>query len=215
MLLRGTRDCVFLWIPKTAGSSLFKILSQEVGMKKMNTPRDYLAFPGFGATTFGHVHYPSLVFSGIVPETFDQRAYKFTFVRDPYARVVSLYNYLKIDQGYCHEFPKFVEDVRLRRPAVGLYNHRGLSQANPQADWLMGWDNELIAHDVFKVEQYEAALGMLAETLEFNIDSERKRENVSEKSILIDELDDFGADVIEQITEVYSRDFDLFGYDRR
>ena len=214
-LLRGTSDCVFLWIPKTAGTSLYHWLRQHAGLRKMNVPRDYLAFPGFGAVTFGHVHYLSLLHAGIVSEAFDRRAYKFAMVRDPYARVVSLYNYLTIDQGYADPFERFVEELRLRRPAVGLYNHRGLSQTNPQADWLMGWDGAPIADDIFRVEEMDAALAALAARLGLSGVPALETRNASRPSVSVTNLDRFGPEIVEQIDEVYARDFELFGYPRR
>lgn len=214
-LLRGTQNCVFLWLPKTAGTSLYYWLRDVVGMRKMNVPRDYMAFPGFGAVTFGHVHYLSLLHAGIVPQAYHARAYKFAVVRDPYARLVSLYNYLTVDQGYAEPFERFVEDVRLRRPAIGLYNHRGLSQANPQVDWLMGWDGDLIADDVFKVEEIDTALDTLRARLGIATAPPLESRNSSHKAIALADLDGFGAEVLEQIDEVYARDFALFGYPRR
>lgn len=214
-LLRDTPDCVFLWIPKTAGTSVFYWLHNTVGMRKMNIPRDYLAFPGTGAATFGHVHYLSLLHAGIVPDAYHARAYKFAIVRDPYARIVSLYNYLTVDQGYGKSFEHFVEEVRLRRPAVGLYNHRGLSQTNPQADWLMGWDGILITDDIFKVEEIDAALDALKARLRISGRPLLESRNTSRKSLSLADLDGFGSDVLEQIDEVYARDFALFDYPRK
>lgn len=211
-LLRGSPDCVFVWIPKTAGTFLYQWLQDNIGMRKMNVPRDYMAFPGFGSATFGHVHYLSLLYQGIVPHAFHERSYRFSVVRNPYSRIASLYNYLCIDQSYNKSFPAFLEDVFLRRPPVGLYNHRGISQANPQVDWLMDWNGGFIVQDIFKVEKINDALGLLVERFSISSPIPVKNRNVSHK-IIFDES--FDRETIEKINDIYSRDFSLLGYAKR
>jgi len=211
MLLRGTPDCVFIWIPKTAGTSLYHWLHDNIGMRKMNVPRDYSTFPGHGAATFGHVHYLSLLYQGFVPQSFHDRAYRFAMVRNPYSRIASLYNYLRIDQGYAGEFPAFVEDVRLNRPPVGLYNHRGLSQTNPQVDWLMGWNGAFLADNIFKVEEMDTAIACLAQQFHIATPPPVESRNVSKKFVSVE---DFDHETIEKVNEIYARDFALLEYDR-
>jgi len=211
-LLRNTPDSVFVWIPKTAGTSLFYWLRDNIGMCKMNVPRDFTAFPGYGAATFGHVHYLSLLYMGIVPAAFHERAFKFALVRDPYRRIASLYNYLRVDQGYTKEFPAFIADVRLRRPPVGLYNHRGLSQTNPQVDWLMHWDGSLITDAIYPVERMDEAIAALAAKFSIAAPPPLESRNISQKFISASDLD---REAIEQINEIYARDFELLGYPKR
>lgn len=211
-MLRGTPDCVFVWIPKTAGTSLYHWLRDNLGLHKMNIPRDYLAFPGFGAATFGHVHYLSLLHQGTVPRGFHDRAYRFAMVRDPYKRVASLYNYLRIDQGYEAEFPRFLEEVRLNRVPIGLYNHKGLSQTNPQVDWLLDWDGEFITQETFKVEEIDATLKSLCTRFSISAPPKMERRNVSQSFV---SAGDFDRETLDKINEMYTRDFELLNYVKR
>lgn len=207
--LAGTEDCVFIWIPKTAGTSLYYWLNKNMGMCKMNVPRDFMAFPGSGAVTFGHVHYLSILYAGFVPLDFDAKAFKFAIVRDPYERVVSLYNYLKDDQKYTNSFSGFLNEIKVARPPVGLYNHRGLSQTNPQVDWLMGFDGRFITNAVYKVEVLEQAINDLSARFSIEEPFPIIGQNISKKHMLVSNLND---KEIKLINLVYERDFELLDY---
>ena len=208
-----TPDMVFIWIPKTAGTSVYEVLRHHYGMKKLKTIDTCFSFPQRGAVTFGHMSYNDLLATGVVHEGFSKRAYKFSFVRCPYARAVSLFNYLKqtgaLDADLC--FHAFLDDVHRARPAVGMYNVAGLSQTNPQVDWLIGADGAFVTDEIFKLED----MGEFCRALEarFGIAPEVDRKNVSEKQVLMDEIAE-DREVLEKIEEIYKRDFDILGYDR-
>jgi len=208
----GSPDMLFIWIPKTAGTSVFRFLNKELGMQELKSGNHALGFPNRGAVTFGHMHYLSLLHFGIVTDAFHQRAFKFTFVRDPYARVASLYNYLTrrtlLDgQG----FDAFLERV-YRRPPVGTFNRVGLSQTNPQTDWLIGEDGELLVDRVFKVEELEAFSRCVHAKygVAFN---PTQRLNASAPVVTVDDIVT-NAERTDRINTLYARDFDMLGYPR-
>lgn len=109
--LAGCPDVLFIWIPKTAGSSIFSLL-HKMGMgryKSLDQAR-YL-FPGSGMATFVHQSVPSLVAAGAVQESFVRSAFKFSFLRNPYDRAVSLFHYYHRFRRIAPEmtFPRFLE----------------------------------------------------------------------------------------------------------
>jgi len=210
--LNGTPDIVFVWIPKSAGTSLAHTLAKEIGLRKLKRPRNFLSFPNRGAVTFAHVHYLSLLKAGLVSWDFHIKAFKFSVVRSPYTRAVSLYNDLRDDNKLGSKtFDEFLDEVALRRPPVGLYNSTGISLANPQVDWLIGEDGGLLVDHVFKLEEIDELRKFFRERYSINLDM-KTRHNVSKRFITVDDvLGNKGR--VDRINEIYRKDFQVLGYD--
>jgi hypothetical protein len=93
MTRKSGPDALFIWIPKSAGTSVFTALS-ELGMRKYKSiDKARHLFPDRGMTTFSHQSVPLLVSAGAVSADYVARAFKFAFVRNPYDRCASLYRY--------------------------------------------------------------------------------------------------------------------------
>jgi len=219
----GTRspkypDLVFVWIPKTAGSSVYNFLKNELGAKKLKKQKEFLAFSNYGPVTFGHVSYNDLRVLGSIGNKFHNSAFKFCFVRCPYARAVSLFNYLRSDKSGFRiptnlGFDEFLDLVRTKRPPIGLYNSYGISQANPQTDWLIGIDNEILVDYIFRVEEMEQFKQEFKKSFGVSFDMDIKLN----KSVGEFKLDDVFAskDLMEKIELIYDRDFEVLGYLKR
>ena len=206
------KNILFIWIPKTAGTSVFKFFSSELRMQNRNKETRFLSFQNRGAVTFEHVSYQQLLALGAVSKGYHEKAYKFCIVRNPYTRAVSLYNYLvqvnRLKSGT--NFIQFLTDVHLFRQPIGLYNAIGISQTNPQADWVVGLDGRLVVDDVFKIENLEAFAKAMTE--KFNVEFDPlSKENVSNKILSIDEAYS-DSKCAELVRIIYKRDFDLFDY---
>jgi hypothetical protein len=134
-----SKNAVFIWIPKSAGTSVSTALGNHgfSKLKKLKYIKYY--FPQKGMITFGHIHYPELIKHGYISEKFDQTAYKFCFSRNPYDRAVSLFFYLKtydrvhVDMSFL-EFCRHLNDEGCED--IGLYNLDGWSQCQPQVRWI-------------------------------------------------------------------------------
>lgn len=138
----GPEHAIFLWIPKTAGTSVFAALESGARFTKLKRIREVeTLFNHSGRVTFGHINCRMLVDKGVVDASYFDHAFKFAFVRDPYARAVSLYQYLKKEKRLPAlttflQFCQILENGRVE--PIGLYNSSGLSQCNPQVRWLEG-----------------------------------------------------------------------------
>jgi hypothetical protein len=142
---RHRRDAVFIWIPKTAGASFFSCL--DIPKFWVSLHKVKYRFANTGTVTFSHMDYSALVRHGYVSRKFDESAYKFTFVRNPYDRAVSLFYYLR-KYGILPPEETFLSFCRKLRDEgcepIGLYNVSGLSQCNPQVRWLENIDMDFV-----------------------------------------------------------------------
>jgi hypothetical protein len=158
------------------------------------------------------MRYPDLVRVGLVSPRYDERAYKFCVVRDPFDRAVSLYHHLLARRWLLPDVPfeAFVERLHDRAcEPIGLYNRRGLSQCNPQVAWLVDDDGTLLADDVGRFEDLAPLLRHLHSRL--GISGELPHEN---RSSARSELARYyrSSATRRYVAECYAADFTAFGY---
>lgn len=210
----------FIHIPKTSGKTTISVLTNQLGMVKLNKCGSFKNFCNSGVVTFGHVHYLSLIKSGYVSNEFHLNSYKFSIVRSPYERIASLYNYLATEKKLSIEtgvkdwdFDFFLDRVMNRRPPIGLYNTAGISQTNPQVDWIIDEDGDWIVNDIFKIEDLQPLHRKFAETYGVSFDNSY-RKNQSRKLVSVEKNIMPVRERVEKVEFIYARDFDLLGYDR-
>ena len=203
-------DLLFMWIPKTAGTAIFSALNLAMGMQKRKGYLDYLSFPNKGCVTFGHVYLLNLLHLDIVSKKYFDSAYKFSFIRNPYHRAISLFNHLRMTKHIGQiNFDKFLDMVYLKRPQIGMYNHLTLSQTNPQVDWILDHNGEFLVDELFNVDEISKFINRFHEKYNVNLNIEKKNksfEYVLPEQILKD------CAILEKIEHIYARDFDLLGF---
>lgn len=182
---------LFIWIPKTSGTSFYESFSERDSSFKLELDPTRKINNG----THGHIKV-DLLYSKEELEEFKI----FTIVRNPYSRFVSLFEYLKkhniIKSG--STMCDFVSLIKKGIPPVGKYNRAGLSQCNPQSDWLK---------DISKVKVYKFE-NMNQIYLDFNI--EKKWKN---RSVFRPYEEYYTTDIRRFVEACYSEDFNLFNYD--
>lgn len=232
-------DCIFLHIPKTAGISIYEsviVFQRNFGWfygterqhqrKHMKNELHLNKFPTKGATMLGHFHYQALMDANILNPRYFHQSFKFTFVRNPYDRLVSLYNYHQIKKKINLEFDDFVEilheDFKENRvPPVGLYNIKSFpetsplhhpqihgNQYNPMVDWLPKED-VLVCY----LETFEQDIDKVLNIIGF----EGKREKVPRKNVSKNEkhfMEYYSKrETIDRVNQIYKADFEAFGYE--
>lgn len=206
----GQRDAVFIWIPKTAGSSVWTFLRQYHCPKLKSYYAAKHCFCQRGWVTFAHQSYPQLLEANVVNQEFDQRAFKFCFVRNPYDRAVSLYFYLKRIGDVHHKlsFKGFVRVLQNRAiPEIGLYNRQGLSQCNSQVRWLKNRKRELLVDFIGRFENIEKDFKKLCS--ELGTKGQLPHVNRTEHTHYKNYYDDETKRIVANI---YAEDLEQFSY---
>ena len=202
----ATPNAVFLWIPKSAGTTVYETMGSPPLLKTEHLVR--YRFVNAGLVTFGHMDYAALVQKGLVSPEFDQSAFKFAFARNPYDRIVSLYFYSQRVDRLSKDI-SFLDFCRqlLKEPCepVGLYNSIGLSQCNPQSRWLEGIDVDYVG----RVESIDEDMLTVMRELGFGATAEVPKLNATQHR----SYRDYFCDETRQIVEhLYDEDFRQFGY---
>jgi hypothetical protein len=204
-------DSIFIWIPKNAGTSVYTMLRPH-GLVKLTTTRTIrFSFHNSGRVTFGHISIASLMDLGIVSRSFVEGAFKFAFARDPFARAVSLYRYLSgnILLNW-HEQPTFREFLRLIADGyydgIGAYNSLGLSQCNPQIEWIRATG----ADKIYKVEDLGEFITDISDRWGL-APGQLPHTNRSDRAVSAE----LTRDEKSLIKQIYAEDFDRFGYSNR
>ena len=201
------RNAVFLWIPKTAGATLYKALDIHICMKLLDLPSAKLRFRNKGLATFGHMEYAQLVEAGVVGSRFDESAFKFCFSRNPYSRAVSLY-FFSAKRGWIAEGLSFLDFCRRIENGVhdiGLFNVVDLSLCNPQVRWLRGVNPDFVG----KLEDFDTDLRHIFGSLNLPEPNTIGAENSTVHSSY---RDYYCPESIDIVARFYSEDFERFGY---
>jgi len=223
---RLNRDAIFIHIPKTAGVSVLSVIERNGGM--VIVPRYHTLaslnerenirrfFENRGIVSFNHISLPSVLEAGFLNREYLQRAWKFTFVRNPFDRAVSLYSFLINDKiGVLLPTTKFsIFCSYLEQNAyepIGFYNRRGLSQLNPQVAWLRNADGTFLCDFVGKFENLTQDFNHICNTLKLStgvngLPWENRTLHLPLQSYYSDRE-------IEIVAKVYAEDFARFGYD--
>jgi hypothetical protein len=161
-------NAVFLWIPKNAGTSIYSVLMKYGCIKYKSAEAVKYAFPNRGLVTFCHMSYIELLNRGFINKVYDKYANKFCFVRNPYIRAVSLYEYLKktnkVDRRISFEtFCHILKDGAFEPP--NLVNTDGINQCNKQVAWIKNKNGEIFVDFIGRVESLHQDCSRLFNTL--------------------------------------------------
>ncbi|HSS98936.1 MAG TPA: sulfotransferase family 2 domain-containing protein [Terriglobales bacterium] len=211
---RSNKDAIFIWVPKTAGTSLVSILQQHGALKLVDVGEVRKYFENKGIATFGHMSLTDLIGQGYVSRDYFERAWKFAFVRNPYSRTVSLYHYL-VDNKFMTStttFPIFCSYLEHRAyEPIGLYNHEGLNQVNPQVTWLFGPAGEPMYDFLGRFESLDRDFEQVRETLRLSaINHALPQLNTTNHKSIASYYTERERRIVAQL---YEQDFDRFGYD--
>jgi hypothetical protein len=189
-------NAIFVHIPKTAGTSVLA---------------------GLGATPTFDTHAPSRAYRQAYPELY-ARAFKFTFVRNPWDRFASSFHFMKhgtrwsIQQDWAREYIgelSFAEFThRLRHP---IYRAQVMAERFfwPQTFWLGGEGRIDGVDQIYRFEELDAAMNQLCPRIGIDRPTAtphlRKVERLDFRTLYDDEM-------IDIVGRLYRKDIAALGY---
>jgi len=199
MVVCHTRKIIFIHIPKTAGSSIEHLLRDEGKYE--------LDFIGVRNGRSTH-HYMGIELKMILKELYP-KYYKFSFVRNPYDRIISEYFWCRIkDVGYkfnktFDEFLDYVEDViKNKKFFKPIENDHFI----PQYSFLF-FNNKLLVNNIFKYEDIETIVPLIKKKLKINTVLQHLNKSNKNEITLTDQQK-------ERIYNLYKNDFQTFNYEK-
>lgn len=209
---RSNPDAIFVWVPKSAGTSVWQALA-ACGAEKFLSTDEIHGPVRQGINTFGHMSLPALLEGGLVDPDYFRRAFKFAFVRNPFDRAVSLFEFLKRRRNLpqATTFPIFCEFIRHRAyEPIGLYNRTELSQLNSQCTWLKDAAGNPLCGFIGRYENLEEDWNTIRQRIGGGVDlpplghfrkSDRKKTGAY-----------YTPAEVRIIQDAYREDFETFGY---
>ena len=221
-------DCIFVHIPKTAGRSVELFFMNKLDLDRENDAhREQLLItdndiPARGTEKLSHLSASEYVQCGHITQQEFSSFYKFSFVRNPWARLVSEYRY----RNYLSH-KSFKDFVMNKLPAPGRddkYRH-----IMPQTEMLYDREGNLLVDFVGKFECLQQDFGKVCDHLGF-ADSSLPHVNSSDKksrelrrkirnflyrngeSELRNYVDFYDTETREIVTSLYRADIENFGY---
>ncbi len=201
-------NVIFIWIPKTAGTSLTASINQIIPVQEYLKVEDIKHnFPNTGFSTFGHISLRALLDYKLVSKKYYNNSKTFCISRNPYDRFISLYHYSKKVNRIPDELTidEFVTQIKNGIPNIGLYNVKGLSQCHPQITWI----KDIRIDNVFKFEDITNNSQSIYDYLGIKPAEMTHLNKSSARKSFTEELQ---KEHIEFVNSYYKADFDYFGY---
>lgn len=218
--------CLFVHIPKSAGQSIEQFFVDRLGLD-WDRDREQLLLqanddPARGTEKLAHLSAAEYVRDGYLDQAEFDTLYKFTFVRNPWTRILSEYRYRNY---FAHRsFRDFVLN-KLPRPGWDdQYRH-----IMPQYDMLHDSRGTLLVDFVGRFETLQADFDRVCAKLDIE-DSELPHRNKSDKksrdtkrkvrnwlyfngeNSIGRHSDFYDADTRDAVADYYRKDIEAFGY---
>lgn len=203
---------VFLHLPKTAGQSVRQVLARNRSVLS-NTKQPWLGWEDDYThrrwAADGYAHYVRAVLG---EQTWD-RAFTFSFVRNPWARAVSAWRYLDRpgDLGFGLSFPEFlarIEDLTPRYAPDDRARNKFSWHVEPQAPQLLDADGRLLVDFVGRTERLDVDFDEACRRAGITA-KELPRVNATKHARYQEYYD--GASR-ERVARIYAQDVEAFGY---
>ncbi len=229
---------IFVHVPKTAGQSIEQVFIDRLGLTWDTRSKLLLRrsrSPDEGPPALAHLFASEYVSNGHISQSQFDQYFKFTFVRNPWDRLVSEYRYRRFERQYGFETFDFEEFLFDRFPEAGwsdLYRH-----TVPQYKYIFDQHDTQLVDFVGRYECLEADFQYVTTKLGMGDVQLPRRNSIPFGAILPErrrrqsfqfeqtEVSDgpfcdtsprytnyYSKRTWQFVADLYSRDIDLFGY---
>lgn len=219
-------DILYVHIPKTAGTSMtFFFRERQCGYKEIY--ENFEQFDNKGFVTFGHTSIMSLLENNIMTQDYFGRAYKFSFVRNPFDYFVALFTKgITMNFDYTHKwlltsnclelFERFCLSAKNRIHPIGLYNSRENNQVNKQTTWIKDKAGKIFVDFVGRFESLDEDFKRLCKIIGIKYTPlPIAQTSINTKQRLKDEYKYrkfYNSDTRKIVEDLYKDDLETFNY---
>lgn len=206
MIISSTHGFIFTAVPKTGTHSIRRALREQMGPSDLEQVRLFVekAFPWPELARLGHGHITLAQIRPFLGEEKFASLFKFAFVRNPFDRFVSFCAFMMRDNGAFERDPRGVmHHLLFRAPPM----QHILFQ--PQHIFVTDAEGELLSDQIGRVEEMQVSYDSICEKVGIPAATLEKANSSSRK----DYRDYYDGELIDGVRRLYSRDFEMFGYD--
>ncbi|BBO88347.1 sulfotransferase family 2 domain-containing protein [Desulfosarcina ovata] len=213
--------CIFIHVPKNAGQSVEHIFINLLGLKwKTRAPLllRYNDMPELGPPRLAHLMADEYVrFKYLTQEMFDDY-FKFAFVRNPWSRVVSFYNYLGYNK-ICDFKTFLMKDFKNKIFKEKYWFVR------PQNEFLFSSDGRCLVNFIGKFENIQEGFNYVCEQIKIpktqllhintssnNTDCFDGKKDNGKKLKLVRYQSYYDKESFEFVFSIYKKDINIFNY---
>ncbi|PHP64859.1 hypothetical protein CSC94_21985 [Zhengella mangrovi] len=210
MLLSLEKSFLFIHIPKTAGSSIRRVLEPHCLKPEKTQLRrllSHLPVPEDPEKAWLRTHDTALWARMKLPRDVFERSLKFAVVRNPYDYAVSYFEFqrsnpasTRYEKAQGEDFPAFLRRMERKNRIKGIR----------QAAWVTDRSGRIIVDRILHFERLDEEFPALLEELGIEAPSALPHVNTTERKDFRAYYDD---ETRRMATELFLRDLTLFGYD--
>lgn len=197
---------IFVHIPKCGGQSIEHVFLEELGLSWKNRAPLLLRKKTEGEKApkrLAHLTLQGYLDNCYISREMYDSYFKFSVVRNPYSRVISLYNYLGFSEKMC--LNSFVSDILPMNCNIKSSFYWFFM---PQANFIIDSDNRVGVDALLKLEAIDLEWSTVVNAT--NVTTRRiPMHNVTVNKV----LPELSKSSISIINDIYSRDFDILDYD--
>jgi hypothetical protein len=215
-MLSHQHKTIFVHIPKCGGQSIETLFLDDLGLDwKSRAPlllrpnKD----PKLGPPRLAHLLAHEYLHFNYVTEAQFSDYFKFSYIRDPYARAISLYNYLDVKMSLGTFVADWLPGQFRLAESYKEYPHEFQGEyyfVRPQSDYIFGENGEMLVDKCYKLEEIGSNQQDILDLMQ-NAASLKHVNSSGKKSVSVKDLTPAMRGTIAHLYEV---DFQNLPYER-